>query len=241
MKTIEKIIMFLCINFILFSCNSDDVSSSNSIKEDKIVTEKNLSSRLSDLNVDFEKVRDMFLKIRDIKDLESQKLAFKTLTNDEKAIFWNIRLEYFINENKLDSNQKNVVNKVKEFITPEIFNKNSIQNDAFDAFYMDEILGLCEQTLTPNQFYNMVYQLNSFTPVTIDPTQQKVCVCAVGSKYTCARIKPEGSVSGGNGPVTFTLSASIEFGNCSSTKCVATDGGCGGFWSQDCTGSTCTY
>lgn len=184
----------------------------------------------------FESSIETFNKIRKINSFDARRNAFNTLTNQEKVNFWVARLDRFIIENELNAEQIFSVNEVKNMIKPDYFVYDSPQNIGFDMIVMDDIIDYLKDKFTGLQIYNMLFEINSQLKIidAIDNNNSNakvlsVCSCAIGSRYTCGRINK----------IEF-IGIGIDYGECSGSGCV-TDGGCGGFWTQKCTGSKCSY
>ncbi len=188
----------------------------------------------------------IFEKIRNCRSIDVRRSTFNTLSNLEKVAFWQQRLDKFTEENKLTSEQISLVKHVKTLIKPEYYVHGSPENIGFDLVVLPEIILSLQPYFSELEIYNMIFDIYPETKITNSSDtegkdQPKLCICAIGSKYTCGRIneiwlKGNGSKSVGPG-----VGVGIEYGECKGRNCTTDSWGCGGLWTQECDGEKCVY
>ncbi len=194
------------------------------------VTSCNMDDNFDSINFDKSYV---YQKITSSKNIDYQKNAFRTLTNIEKSKLWKYKYELILSSSDLNLAQISFIENLQNLVTDKIFDKNSKESKIFNTIIISDLVEEGKKLFTSVELFDLLFDLNNdnFLLNSIKQTrlQQSVCSCTVGSKYTCGRVIGVG-----------IWGVDIEYGNCSDKNCV-TDSGCGGFWSQTCDGSKCTY
>ncbi len=185
----------------------------------------------------FDSTDDLYNNITAIKNLSKQRNAFRTLSAEEKANLWKAKYRHLKYMGNFNRDQLTYIDNLINLIDKNLFIKSSKKHKITNTVIMDELIKEGKLLFDSKTLFSLLFDLNNddFLLINSDlmqnkKNQQRVCNCARGSRYTCGRLTSIGYISVG-----------IEYGECSGTKCVMTDGGCGGFWSQDCNGDKCSY
>lgn len=100
----KKIFLYFCaFALILQSCENSELEDQSDIDQAKIESLKTMSP-------------------------ENQRVAFNLLNHNERSKFWNDRIDHILKSEKLNSEQKQSINKLKKLVKPQLFDSN---NDMF--------------------------------------------------------------------------------------------------------------
>ena len=169
-----------------------------------------------------------FDRITQIPELETQRLAFDELTSQEKVELWKVKLDNLVKNNKFTTEQLSFIETVKNSINPSIYKKDSKELKVFQTIILKKLYNNGKKVFNNElELFRIFFNLSNIDlQKTQRQQQQKVCICSMGSAYTCGRV---------------TGWISVEYGNCSGRKCVMTNSGCGGVWGSECDGSKCNW
>lgn len=229
----------LAVTLLLFiACKKNANMGSNTM-----LSTKDYSTNMSTTNL----TPNFYYLVTSLNDYDAQKAAYNSLTNNEKSLFWEQKIDYAISINNYTENQLSLLHNLRTIANPSIFINESAENIIAKTVTINDWITAAEQEFNELEIRNigMTFRYMSVNEIftnlqngTYEPCgapkgagpQLSLCFCNKGSKYTCGRAS--GLSTNGIG---------IEYGVCSGSNCVKDSWGCGFMGIHACDGSDCTY
>lgn len=187
----------------------------------------------------------VYTSLSNIKDTEARKVAYSSLTGQERFLFWQTRFSKSIESGWYNNAQIEKIKELAAALTLEYFT-NSDKKAIFKAMFLPNWVTSCKNIIPNDKLYDIFLNINFETPVSSSKTEetygskgnQKVllrpplfCNCAVGSNFTCWMWIPS-TYPGYPG----------TFGSCTApVECVQASSGCGAFNDDECDGAKCSF
>lgn len=196
----ETIAIFgLLIGLTIISCSQNDLN-----------RDSNLSVNTSKIN-----------QVLNEKVSEIQKLMYSSLNPEEKLFIWNRKISVLLNDEKLNTQQKELLTELKNNLTSDVFDQNveNYNRTIFKTVYSVEFLEKA------NELFNKEYILKSFYELT--SMQSSVNFKSVTSNCNCSKASAVTCALGG------TQESPLI---CGTAKCKVKSESCGWLWQYDCDG-----
>jgi len=212
MKFYHKTIILLCCFSLLLSCSKNNELPST---------------------MEAQKDGNMILsKVLQITDVEDRKLAYSSLSDDERFAMWESKLENLIASKSFSQVQEARVLELKNHLSLEIFH-NGDAKQVFKLVWFPKWVTESRKVLSDVEIYNIALSLNDsqtsgLNSFTTSSGSEVACHCAIGSNFTC----PD---------YTITWPPSIGYGSCTkkaNTVCTIYRG-CGALLDTECDGNHC--
>lgn len=153
-------------------------------------------------------------------DGESQKLAYRMLSVNERHTIWDQKMKSILENKSLSETQFNFVRNLKTELRPEYFEKNISERNPELYSSFKQLQNEAEQIFNPNELRNYFGNINavesaSDLDIIDDPGSggDRDCNCNKGTDIFC--------------PWTST---------CEGIQCKDSESGCGWFWADPCNG-----
>lgn len=135
-----KKILFLVLSVLLFSCSND--------------------SELENSNVSKEKISEVMNE----SNLSIQKMKYSMLSKEDKFLLWNNKVQFLIDDSKLNNEQKSLLIDLKNHLNITVFDdkKNNDEKEVFKTIYAKEFLKkanvLFSEEYIITNFYYITYK-----------------------------------------------------------------------------------
>lgn len=161
-----KKILFLLLSVSLFSCSND--------------------SELENSNASKEKISEVMIE----SNLSIQKMKYNMLSKEDKFLLWNNKVQFLIDDSKLNNEQKSLLIDLKNHLNTTVFDdgKNNDEKEVFKTIYAKEFLKkanvLFSEEYIITNFYYITYKTDAgFEGGGGDGPSS--CNCSSGSVVTC--------------------------------------------------------
>lgn len=163
---------------------------------------------------------------------EDKKIAYSSLTPEERYALWQAKLEIASNSTTYSSVQVEKILEIKNALHLDYF-KSEDKKKIFQLSKLPEWIKSVSGIFSSDQIYNLIFTLNDIDRDSSNRVELVAdCKCAVNSSWTCYNLQ-EGAGPSGE-PV-------YKYQDCTKTgKCTELTNGCGAFWDDECDGDTCT-
>jgi len=179
--------------------------------------------------------KELLSKISAFQAAEDVRISFSTLNPSEKSDFWLEKLKSDKEHGGYTLEQIAIIDKLISYIEPAIFDRESDKRAIFKVSWFPQWINESKKELTEVQIYNIAFSIgnNQGTNTSMLETSSAgseapppLCICAVGSHYTC---------------YYGTISGAIGFAPCKKTSanCITKVTGCGALFDDDCDGNYC--
>jgi hypothetical protein len=194
-------------------------------------------------NADLQRGEILLSKFDNLIDVAHQRNAFATLTQEEKSLVWQTKLNKILSDNQLTTKQASLIEEIKLLLVPDAYVQDKEKN-AIIIYQIDEWIRKAEKEFSGVEIYNLVYRIRSLSQAElaaeieryqqsdlvsngrVEKAYSNDCDCNLSSRYSCGR--PTGLWS-------------IEYGQCTGVNCTWSSWGCGGFFAYECNGDNCRY
>ncbi|WP_285008994.1 bacteriocin fulvocin C-related protein [Pedobacter faecalis] len=167
-------------------------------------------------------------KIQRLQGFEEARIAYASLSQNERHSLWMTKLQLAIESNKYNSNQVKLIKDIMKSLKIDFFRKGEYK-EVFKTAILPDWIERSKSIFTKDEIYNLLFTLENsnganFSISSSGDEQLPACHCARGSNWTCY-------LGGGN------------FANCwvlVAYDCVTQSTGCGAFMDDECDGNFCT-
>lgn len=145
---------------------------------------------------------------------ESQKLAYRMLSGNERQAVWDNHFESILESRNLNETQLSFILNLKSELQPEYFDNNLLETNVELHSNFQKLKNEAEQLFSVDELRNYFGSLNNIQELEeeIEP-DERGCNCNKNASLFC--------------PWTST---------CEGITCNKSDSGCGWFWSDPCDG-----
>lgn len=188
------------------------------------------------------KIKSTYTSIMKLSNRDDMKLAFSTLSSEEKFQMWDKKYEDLLNGNQYNEKQKEFIVHLKNSINLNVFSK-TIESEVFKTYGSENLILDSKKLFDEIDVHYLFYELKNIDKITksdiahaieaakpgminVDPLAE--CGCVVTAE--CKRLTGVGA-----------WSISWEYGTCNLQQlCSGTTFGCGSLWLSSCVG-VCKY
>lgn len=184
------LLLFVVAVATLTSCSNDESNNIDALKLESVISTTNKNNE--------------------------QRVAYSLLNPDEKFSLWNNQFNELLDENSLNTNQKDLIRELQKNVKVSFFSEEvSDEKEYFKNIFVPNYLVKLQLEFSNESINEIFYSLkpSRITPILINnPGVTKGCDCNQGSLF--------GGCSG----------------NCEEKTCKGSSTGCGFLWAWECNG-----